>query len=176
MKWIVECPRTTSFTVQWAMRVWQVLLYSRVYEYDKVYCIVLWNKARCNGSIVLILGASFPSPQQYIICTPSISTSPPPIPRCTLAPSPSVPPRHPLPRLPVSASASPPPAPSPSVSASSCRSRRRVPSVCNSAAPLRAATCCQCQSPEIINIYPWTYQTWFNCVTSKFHYTGKAPL
>ena len=61
------------------------------------------------------------------------------------------PPVHPA-TPPLSVFASPPPSPSPSVSASSCRNRRRVPSVCNSAALLQGATCCQCRLPGIINV------------------------
>ena len=36
----VGCPCTTSFTVQWAVRAEQVLLYSRLSVHNKFYCTV----------------------------------------------------------------------------------------------------------------------------------------
>ena len=36
----VGCPPMTSFTVQWGVRLLQVLLYSGVSAYDKFYCTV----------------------------------------------------------------------------------------------------------------------------------------
>ena len=60
----------TLYSEQLGVRVWKVLLYSgQLSANDKFYCIVLWNKARCNRSIVLILGASFPSTPRSILPT-----------------------------------------------------------------------------------------------------------